>query len=74
MELCRDWCWCACFLTAFIFCLACCMLAAVPTYPIYKHQNKPPRSFSLRILSKLNQVSDVKTPQSTSYTVEPMRE
>ncbi|KAM1033849.1 hypothetical protein FF1_037291 [Malus domestica] len=49
-------------------------VAAVPTYPIYKHQNKPPWSFSLRILSKLNQVSDVKTPQSTSYTVEPMRE
>ncbi|XP_009362857.2 octanoyltransferase LIP2p, chloroplastic isoform X1 [Pyrus x bretschneideri] len=49
-------------------------VAAVPTYPISKRRHKPPRSFSLRILSKSNQVSDLKTQQSTFYSLEPTRE
>ncbi|RXH71134.1 hypothetical protein DVH24_015756 [Malus domestica] len=49
-------------------------VAAVPTYPISKRRHKPPPSFSLRILSKSNQVSDVKTQQSTFYSLDPTRE
>lgn len=49
-------------------------VASIPTYPICKHQHKPPRSLSRRILSRSNRVSNVKIPQSTSLTFEPRNE